>query len=46
MMVEFSDCGGEIHQTAEEKPPAGTTVAAKESLPMNESSSLLVALCL
>ena len=27
MMVELSDCGGEIDQTAEEDP-AGTTLAA------------------
>ena len=27
MMVELSDCGGEIDQTAEEYP-AGTTLAA------------------
>ena len=47
MMVELSDCDGEVDQAVEEEPPAGITIAAKEKLANErESSSFLVALCL
>ena len=45
MVVETSDLRTEGDQPAQKKAPCGNALAAKASLPMSESSSLLVVFC-